>query len=25
LTTIIQQHGKLRLGNLNDNAHTEIH
>jgi len=25
LTTLIQQHGKLRLGNLNDNAHAETH
>jgi len=25
LTTLIHQHGKLRLGNLNDNAHAEIH
>jgi broad specificity phosphatase PhoE len=25
LTTVIHQHGKLRLGNLNDNAHAEIH
>lgn len=25
LTTLIQQHGKLRLGNLNDNAHAAAH
>lgn len=25
ITTIIQQHGKIRLGNLNDNAHADAH
>lgn len=25
ITTVIQQHGKLRLGNLNDNAHAETY